>query len=140
MSGRRSAELADGALTGAAHGIRFRTLAPLVQTTPWASVGRPRPPQDFTNPVVPRIWLFPLPARLLLASSAVSRLPDRKSAAISSSRPPVTFATGSTRRWCTSARGHALIQNLRRGHYELAVDATPVFRLTTAFDELRPAI
>ena len=37
-------------------------------------------------------------------------------------------------------RGHAIIQNLRRGRYELAVDATPVFRLATAFDELRPAI
>ncbi len=37
-------------------------------------------------------------------------------------------------------RGHAFIQNLRRGYYELAVDATPAFRLATAFDELRPAI
>jgi transposase-like protein len=37
-------------------------------------------------------------------------------------------------------RGHAFIQNLRRGHYELAVDATRVFRLATAFDELTPAI
>ena len=37
-------------------------------------------------------------------------------------------------------RGHALIQNLRRGHYELAVDAAPLSRLATAFDELRPAI
>jgi transposase-like protein len=37
-------------------------------------------------------------------------------------------------------RGHAFIQNLRRGHYELAVDATPVFRLATAIDELTPAI
>ena len=37
-------------------------------------------------------------------------------------------------------RGHAFIQYLRRGHCELAVDATPVFRLATAFDELRPAI
>ncbi len=37
-------------------------------------------------------------------------------------------------------RGHAFIQNLRRGHYELAVDAAPLFRLATAFDELRPAI
>jgi IS6 family transposase len=37
-------------------------------------------------------------------------------------------------------RGHAFIQNLSRGHYELAVDATRVFRLATAFDELRPAI
>jgi len=37
-------------------------------------------------------------------------------------------------------RGHAFIQNLRRGHYELAVDAAPLSRLATAFDELRPAI
>jgi hypothetical protein len=37
-------------------------------------------------------------------------------------------------------RGHAFIQNLRRGHYELAVDAGPLLRLITAFDELRPAI
>src|SRR6188768_1488705 len=37
-------------------------------------------------------------------------------------------------------RGHAFVQNLRRGHYELAVDAAPLFRLATAFDELRPAI
>ena len=37
-------------------------------------------------------------------------------------------------------RGHAFIQNLRRGHYELAVDAVPLSRLAAAFDELRPAI
>jgi DDE domain len=37
-------------------------------------------------------------------------------------------------------RGHAFIQNLRRGHYELAVDTGPLFRLAIAFDELRPAI
>jgi len=32
------------------------------------------------------------------------------------------------------------IQNLRRGHYELAVDAGPLFELATAFNELKPAI
>jgi transposase-like protein len=37
-------------------------------------------------------------------------------------------------------RGHAFMQNLRRGHYELAVDAAPLSRLATAFEELRPAI
>ena len=37
-------------------------------------------------------------------------------------------------------RGHAFVQNLRRGHYELGVDVTPVFRLATAFDELMLAI
>ena len=37
-------------------------------------------------------------------------------------------------------RGHAFVQNLRRGHYELAVDAMPLLKLATAFDELRLAI
>jgi IS6 family transposase len=37
-------------------------------------------------------------------------------------------------------RGHAFIQNLRRGHYELAADSAQLFRLATAFDELRLAI
>jgi transposase-like protein len=37
-------------------------------------------------------------------------------------------------------RGHAFVQNLRRGHYELGVEVAPVFRLTTAFDELQLAI
>ncbi|MCX6423809.1 MAG: IS6 family transposase [Actinobacteria bacterium] len=37
-------------------------------------------------------------------------------------------------------RGHAFVQNLRRGHYELGVEVAPVFRLATAFDELQLAI
>jgi IS6 family transposase len=37
-------------------------------------------------------------------------------------------------------RGHAFIQNLRRGHYELGVDAEPTVQLASAFGELRPAI
>ncbi len=37
-------------------------------------------------------------------------------------------------------RGHALIQNLRRGHYDLGTDTDPVLRLATAFDERRLAI
>ena len=36
--------------------------------------------------------------------------------------------------------GHALIQNVRRGHYELATDVDPRQRLATAFAELAPAI
>jgi predicted deacetylase len=32
--------------------------------------------------------------------------------------------------------GHGFIQNLRRGHYELAVDEPANRRLTVAFDEL----
>ena len=36
--------------------------------------------------------------------------------------------------------GHAFIQNLRRGHYELAVDARPALRVVAAFTELAKAI
>ena len=32
--------------------------------------------------------------------------------------------------------GHALMQNLRRGHYELGVEAEPHLRVAAAFDEL----
>ena len=34
------------------------------------------------------------------------------------------------------AGGHALVQNLRRGHYELAPDASPPLRLAAAFADL----
>ena len=38
-------------------------------------------------------------------------------------------------------RGHAFIQNLRRGHYELGVNAlNPRLRVAAAFDELAEAI
>jgi transposase-like protein len=36
--------------------------------------------------------------------------------------------------------GHAFMQNLRRGHYELAVDAPPALRVAAAFTELARAI
>jgi IS6 family transposase len=36
--------------------------------------------------------------------------------------------------------GHALVQNLRRGHYELAVEEPPNRRLMVAFDELALAM
>ncbi len=36
--------------------------------------------------------------------------------------------------------GHALIQNLRRGHYELGVEVDPSRRLAAAFTELANAI
>jgi hypothetical protein len=35
---------------------------------------------------------------------------------------------------------HAFMQNLRRGHYELAVDASPATRVAAAFTELAQAI
>ncbi len=33
-------------------------------------------------------------------------------------------------------RGHAFMQNLRRGHYELGIDALPGLTVAAAFDEL----
>jgi transposase, IS6 family len=36
--------------------------------------------------------------------------------------------------------GHAFVQNLRRGHYELGVDVDPMHRIPAAFAELAHAI
>jgi len=36
--------------------------------------------------------------------------------------------------------GRAFVQNLRRGHYELALAAPPALRVATAFTELAHAI
>ena len=36
--------------------------------------------------------------------------------------------------------GHAFVQNLRRGHYELAIDEPASLRLAVAFEELAVAI
>jgi hypothetical protein len=40
----------------------------------------------------------------------------------------------------TVAGGHAFIQNVRRGHYEVAADTTARHRLRRVFDELVDAI
>jgi hypothetical protein len=36
--------------------------------------------------------------------------------------------------------GHAFLQNLRRGHYDIGLDAPPATRLAAAFTELSRAI
>ena len=36
--------------------------------------------------------------------------------------------------------GHAFMQNLRRGHYELGLDTPPTLRVAAAFAELAQAI
>jgi transposase, IS6 family len=38
------------------------------------------------------------------------------------------------------ASGHAFVQNVRRGHYEIAVDETAAHRLRVAFDHLAALI
>ena len=40
----------------------------------------------------------------------------------------------------TIVRGHALIQNIRRGHYELGAEASPHHRLIEAFNELAQVV
>ncbi len=40
----------------------------------------------------------------------------------------------------TISTGHALVQNIRRGHYELAVDTDPRLRVGAAFTELAAAV
>ena len=40
----------------------------------------------------------------------------------------------------TLTAGHAFVQNLRRGHYELALDVSPALRLAAAFTELARVI
>jgi IS6 family transposase len=40
----------------------------------------------------------------------------------------------------TVIAGHAFMQNLRRGHYELGLEVPPVVRVATAFAELAKAI
>ena len=47
------------------------------------------------------------------------------------------------KRDCTARviiRGHAFIQNMRRGHYELGVEAHPRRRVAAAFTELAQVI
>ena len=40
------------------------------------------------------------------------------------------------RRFFTRAAGHAFVQNVRRGHYDIALDVPARHRLRTVFDEL----
>ncbi|KEZ35029.1 MULTISPECIES: IS6 family transposase [Frankia] len=40
----------------------------------------------------------------------------------------------------TVSAGHALVQNIRRGHYELGIDSSPHLRLAAAFTELAAAL
>jgi len=40
----------------------------------------------------------------------------------------------------TVIAGHAFVQNIRRGHYELAVDQPAAYRVAVAFTELVAAV
>jgi hypothetical protein len=54
---------------------------------------------------------------------------------------PVRHAAGDrSRSAAVIATGHAFVQNLRRGHYELAPELSPPLRLARAFSELALSI
>ena len=53
-------------------------------------------------------------------------------------RPMRGLRTGTSAQLVSS--GHAFVQNLRRGHYELGLDAPPKRRLAHAFAELAVVI
>jgi transposase-like protein len=53
-------------------------------------------------------------------------------------RPMRAFRTDRTAQRVIA--GHALVQNLRRGHYDLGVNARPTLRVAAAFSELAQAI
>ena len=42
--------------------------------------------------------------------------------------------------WIPITIAAAFLQNLRRGHYEIGIDAAPALRVATAFTELARAI
>jgi len=53
---------------------------------------------------------------------------------------PVEVTTDKVRSATRVAAGHAFVQNLRRGHYELATEVPLSLRVATAFTELAQAI
>jgi hypothetical protein len=53
---------------------------------------------------------------------------------------PISSANSLVAPPSTPSAGHAFVQNIRRGHYELAADAPPTLRVATAFDELAQAV
>ena len=84
-----------------------------------------------------------LPYPALNGCERWKRLCARSESSWSNSSSSTTFttpATASVRRTAVVIAGHAFLQNLRRGHYELGVDARPAQRLAAAFAELATAI
>jgi len=90
-------------------------------------------------PVYPRVLDELVPAALhdteQYANNRVEADHGRLKARLRPMRGLKTFRTA-----CILATGHAFVQNLRRGHYDIATDAAAHHRLQEAFDELALAI
>jgi hypothetical protein len=67
-------------------------------------------------------------------------MPPSKSERVWSLRVTYPLAPGLKTTSPRENRGHALMQNLRRGHYELGLDARAHRRVKTAFTELAHTI
>ncbi len=90
-------------------------------------------------PTYPRLFDELIPAALHIteqyANNSVEADHGRLKARLRPMRGLHTFRSART-----LTAGHAFIQNLRRGHYELATHAPPQHRLRAAFDQLVPVI
>jgi len=90
-------------------------------------------------PTYPRLFDELIPAALHIteqyANNSVEADHGRLTARLRPMRGLHTFRSART-----LTAGHAFIQNLRRGHYELATHAPPQHRLRAAFDQLVPVI
>ena len=80
-----------------------------------------------------------LSARRDLAA-AVRQQPGRGRPWTAESPAPADAGTERHRSAWTLAAGHAFVQNLRRGHYEIATEAPSRHRLRVVFNDLVPAI
>jgi hypothetical protein len=72
------------------------------------------------------------------SATATRHPPGRPHASPANDRPTRGFQTDLTAQVVIA--GHAFMQNLRHGHYELGIDASPAKRLAAAFNEVARTI
>jgi transposase, IS6 family len=101
----------------------------------------PRPTEVTTDraPAYPRVVDELLPAARHITEQYANNVIEADHGRLKSRLRPMR---GLKQRRCArvTTAGHAFVQNIRRGHYELAVDADPRLRLPAAFTELALAI
>jgi len=118
---------------------RDKTAARRFCTRALAAATSPTEVSTDRAPAYPRIVEDMLPvARHVTVRHANNRLEADQGRLKARLRPTRGIKTDRSLR--ITAAGHAFVQNLRRGHYELAADATTVDRVAVAFTELALAI
>jgi transposase, IS6 family len=101
----------------------------------------PRPTEVSTDraPAYPRVLDDLLPAACHLTEQYSNNSVEADHGRLKSRPRPMRGLKGLRSARVISA-GHAFVQNLRHGHYELGLDANPRHRLTAIFTELARAI